>query len=294
MIITNIKNLRDPFVLADGGVYYAYGTGVNESWDTSVWDCYVNDSGRLEGEWRRTKTPVYVTPNGATKQFWAPEVHKYADGYYMLATYYAEATGHRGCTVLRAQSPLGPFVEISDGQITPHDLDCIDATLYVDDDGTPWLVFVHEWTCTPDKVGKMAAARLSDDLSRLISEPKELFRADAPVWAKKGVTDGCFLYKTEDGALLMLWSNFDEDGYCVAVAHAADGKVDGEWVQESAPIYKRGTLDGFDGGHGMIFTAFDGKKYMALHSPNKVENGISERTVLVPIAEKDSTLTCVK
>ena len=167
MIITNVEGLRDPFVLVDDGVYYLYGTGVSNKgdWGNTIWDCYVNNSGSLEGEWKKTDSLIYKKPAFAEKQFWAPEVHKYKDAYYLIASYYSSETNHRGCSVLRSTSPMGPFVEISDRHITPHDRDCIDATLYVDKAGQPWLIFVHEWTCTDDGIGRMDAAKLSDDLT---------------------------------------------------------------------------------------------------------------------------------
>ncbi len=291
MIITNIEGLRDPFILVDNGVYYLYGTGDNG--DNTIWACYVNDSGSLHGEWKRTENLVYEIPKYATKQFWAPEVHKYKGAYYMFCTYYSSFTQHRGCTVLKSDSPTGPFVEISGGHITPKNWDAIDATLFVDRESQPWMVFVHEWTCTEDGVGRMVAAKMSADLSRLESEPVELFRADSPSWTDRRITDGCFLYTTQNGNLLMLWSNLEKDGYCIGIAHSKDGLVDGEWTHETAPIYKRGTADHHDGGHGMIFTDTDGQLYLCLHSPNKSCEECSERTVLIPIRETNDTLACV-
>lgn len=294
MIISGVEGLRDPFILVDNGVYYLYGTGVyGGGWENTCWDCYRNDSGDLQGQWKHVDQLVYQRPEHAEKQFWAPEVHKYNGCYYMLATYYSSETGHRGCSVLKAASPTGPFIEISDGHITPKNWDAIDATLFVDPSGQPWLVFVHEWTCTEDGVGRMAAAKVSSDLSRLISEPVELFRADSPQWARGKITDGCFMHTARDGRLLMLWSNHDCDGYSVAVAHSENGEIHGSWVQEAAPIFKRGTADKHDGGHGMIFTALDGQQYLALHSPNIPCEECRERAVFLPIEEYNGTLRVI-
>ena len=292
MKITNVYSLRDPFMLVDNGVYYLYGTGVDGSdWDNTIWACYVNDSGSLDGEWKKTEHLVYQRPDGAERQFWAPEVHKYNGNYYMLASYFSSKTGHRGSSILKSASPLGPFKEISDGHVTPHDRDSIDATLYVDNDGTPWLVFVDEWTCTDDGIGRMDVAKLSDDLTHIVIEPKEIFRADTPNWTDHRVTDGCFLHTTRGGKLLMIWSNFDNDqNYCVGIAHAKDGTPDGEWVHESTPLFERGITDHHDGGHGMIFENTDGQLYLCLHSPNLPCDECNERTVLIPIKEVDGTI----
>lgn len=287
MIITNIRNLRDPFILLEDGVYYAYGTGVVDDWENTRWTCYKNTSGRLDGEWVKLDKEIVCEPHGAVKNRWAPEVHKYNGSYYMFTTYYSSLTNHRGCTILKSDSPEGPFIEITNGHITPKDWDAIDGTFYVDEEGQPWMVFVHEWTCTDDGIGRMAAAKLSEDLTRFISEPVELFRADDPKWSVGNqVTDGCFIYTTKDGNLLMLWSNFDKDGYAVGFAKSKNGKIDGEWIQEERLLFSKSKYGDCDGGHGMIFTDTDGQMYLCIHSPNS-EN---ERTVFIPVYEKDGTL----
>ena len=49
MIESNIKKLRDPFILVENGVYYAYGTGVGDDndWKTSVYACYKTQAADL-------------------------------------------------------------------------------------------------------------------------------------------------------------------------------------------------------------------------------------------------------
>lgn len=293
MIITGIESLRDPFVLAENGVYYAYGTGVSRGdWEGTIWACYKNTSGKLDGEWKMTEKLVYELPQNAEKQRWAPEVHKYKDKFYMFTTYYSSKTQHRGCTILRADSPEGPFAEITNGHITPADWDSIDGTLYVDPNGQPWMVFVHEWTCWEDKVGRMAVAKLSDDFTHFVSEPVDIFKGDEPAWAVGKITDGCFMYTTKDGELLMIWSNFDKDGYCVGISRSDNGRLDGNWSHDEKLLYSK-AMTGVDGGHGMIFKDFDGKMYLSIHSPNQPNDDYkAERTVLIPIKEENGTLVC--
>lgn len=294
MIITPIRRLRDPFVLVEPDAYYVYGTGTTSAdWGGTTWACYKNTSGSLTGDWQQIDHLVYERPAHAERNFWAPEVHRYRGAYYMFATYYSSLTQHRGCTILKAPSPEGPFVEITNGHITPADWDCIDGTFYVDSAGQPWLVFVHEWTCTEDSVGRMAAAKLSDDLTHLVSTPVELFRADDPTWTNEHVTDGCFLYTSADGQLQMLWSNFCETGYCVGTAESSGG-VDGTWTQDDTLLFSKSFTGDHDGGHGMLFTDRDGTRYLALHSPNTATEACTERTVFVPVAERDGKLVCLK
>ena len=192
---------------------------------------------------------------------------------------------------MKSDSPEGPFIEITDGHITPSDWDSIDGTFYVDPDGQPWMVFVHEWTSTDDGIGRMAAAKLSDDLTHFISEPVELFRADDPFWSKAQVTDGCWMYRTEDGQLLMLWSNSDSAGYCVGIARSADGRVDGTWTQDKDLLYSKNMAGmKYDGGHGMLFYDTDGQMYLSIHSPNNSSAGRVETPVFIPVREENGTI----
>jgi GH43 family beta-xylosidase len=293
MIETGVFKLRDPFVVMGDDCYYLYGTDVSMSgWDETSWACYRSLGKNLSGKWEKLKNPVYTRPQNAEKNLWAPEVHKYNGYYYMFASYFSSATGHRGCSILKSESPEGPFVEITDGHITPSDWDSIDGTFWVDEEGQPWMVFVHEWTSTDDGIGRMAAARLSCDLTRFISEPVELFRADDAPWANVQVTDGCFLYKTESGKLLMIWSNSYNDEYRIGIAYSKDGRVDGEWIQEEKPLFTKEIGGKHDGGHGMIFKADDGRTYLSLHSPNNLSGGLFEQAVFLPIREADGLLVC--
>lgn len=280
IVESTIRQLRDPCILAEDGTYYAYGTG---------WHCYRNTSGSLAGPWADLGVVVDV-PEHAVGCHWAPEVHRYNGKYYMFTTYLSDENNHRGCVILVSDTPEGPFREITNGHVTPKTWDAIDGTFYVDPDGQPWMVFVHEWTSTDDGVGRMAAAKLSDDLTHFVSEPVELFRADDAKWAKNGVTDGCWMYRTADGQLLMLWSNWDSAGYCVGIARSAGGAVEGPWTQDERLLYSKSMTGTYDGGHGMLFTALDGKMYLSIHSPNSPAGDRMEVPIFVPVREENGTL----
>ena len=276
------KKMRDPAVLIEDGVYYVYATG---------WKCYKNVSGSLDGKWKKLEIEVNIAhPETDGGSHWAPEVHKYNGSYYMFTTYLNSVTNHRGCIILKADSPEGPFNEITDGFITPSGWDAIDGTFYVSPDGQPWMVFVHEWTSMSDGVGSFAAAKLSDDLTHFISEPIELFKANEPGWARSGVTDGCFMYTAENGDLLMIWSNFDAFGYAVGVAKSSNGRLDGEWIHEKDLLYSKCITNVYDGGHAMIFKDTDGQTYIVFHSPNTATDDRKEVPVFLAVEYKDGKL----
>ncbi len=273
---TGVFDGRDPYVLYDNGMYYMYTTG---------WKCYTSKT--LYGVWQGPKKVVNL-PAGheASNDYWAPEVHKYNGEYYMFTTYYSSKTENRGCTILKASTPLGPFEEITNGHITPNDWYAIDGTLYIDETGQPWMVFVHEWTSMEDNIGSFAAAKLSEDFTHFISEPVELFKANDASWCTSGVTDGCFMYTCADGSLLMLWSSYNYGNYVLAVARSESGNIEGPWVQENDFLYGSSTLRKYDGGHGMIFTTSKGEMYLSLHSPNEETKGQKTEAIFIRIEER--------
>ena len=274
------RNTRDPFIYVENGTYYMYVTG---------WRVYKATS--LDGKWTQIKNAV-VKPGDYDTNPYAPEVYKYNGKYYMFTAYKPERKlndyDNRGCIIMEASSPEGPFRMITNGWITPKEWDCIDGTLYVDTDGQPWMVFSREHTCY-DGNGAFCAAKLSDDFTHFTSEPIELFRGKDPKWEWDGVTDGCFMYTNADGELLMLWSNNDKYGYCVAVSKSLNGKIHGEWDHKSQPMLYTAFATGFDGGHGMIFTDTDGQMYLVIHSPNDWK-GDSSRATIIPITERNGML----
>ena len=275
--------VRDPYVLEYDGTYYLYGTGL-------AWGGYGCVYSTDLQNW---SDPVRVyTPQGACDgegDWWAPECHYYNGNFYLFATYRSATSGKRGVAIFRSADPLGPFEIITGGHVTPRDRDAIDGTLYVDEDGQPWMIYVGEWTSNEDGVGDMMAAKLSEDLTAFISEPILLFRGTEARWATGKITDGPFLYKTKTGRLLMLWSNMDKGGYCVGIAYSSNGKIDGQWRQQPRELY-RATKQQADGGHGMLFTAPDGTLTLSIHSPNTSTEDDPTTAVFVPVSDIGDTL----
>lgn len=279
-------HMRDPFVLVHDGKYYLYGTRGSTCWgEADGFDCYWGtDLENWEG-------PVEIFHNDgsfwADRNYWAPEVHEYQGAFYLFASFKAEGVC-RGTQILKADRPEGPYHLHSDGPVTPSDWECLDGTFFVDPDGTPYMVFCHEWTQIGD--GAVCAVELSSDLSHTVGQPFDLFHASEAVeWVRSTgdrpthptyVTDGPFLYRCKDGTLLMLWSSFGELGYVQAVARSSDGTLRGKWEQIT-PLFEK------DGGHGMLFHGLDGQLYLTLHSPNDHPH---ERPAFYPLVEENATL----
>ena len=286
----NEIHFRDPFILAvpEHGRHYLIGT-----------PSYRTESGAVSGPgsgldvfcsadlqtWEGPKT-VFEPPAGfwGTRDFWAPELHRYQGRFYILCSFKAP-DACRGTHILVADDALGPYEPLTNEPPTPRDWECLDGTLFVDDDGSPWMVFCHEWVQVGD--GEICAVQLSNDLTRPIGDPKLLFAASQASWVEAYpkpdcyVTDGPSLHRAWDGSLLMTWSSFTKGRYAVGLAKSPNGSIEGPWDQMPTPLYDK------DGGHGSVCRTLSGDLVLALHRPNRAP---AERPLLLPLVEQEGTL----
>ena len=293
-------NIRDPYIMPveKEGVYYMYASsGVSENGKHygGVVAYKSRDLKTWEGPVRVFDVP---RDNYLTGSVWAPEVHKYKGKYYLFATLNSDvrwkgpkaghpAYNHRATQIFWSKSPEGAFLPF-EGKAphTPLDEMCLDGTLWVEN-GTPYMVYCHEWVEALD--GEMDLVELEKDLSASVGAPQRLFCASAAEWStgsdrkeyKTYVTDGCFLYRSKTGKLLMMWSSFKDGIYAVGLAESDTGKIIGPWRQQKEPIF-------INGGHSMLFTDFEGRLCLVLHSPNSP--GGKERAKIFEVEDLGHTL----
>jgi arabinan endo-1,5-alpha-L-arabinosidase len=280
--------IRDPFVLPDPATktYYVYGStnrGLSPS-DTRK-EVVVYKTRDLD-DWGEPIT-AWAVPEGhwGRETVWAPEVHRYKGRYYLFVTLTSRdplptpegrpPNVTRGTEILVADRPEGPFEPFGHGAQTPHDWMALDGTLYVEG-GVPYMVFCHEWIQITD--GSVDMVRLSPDLSAAVGAPAKLFNASEAPWVRcRGdlgelfqgkryhayITDGPWFHRTTTGKLVMLWSSYGPAKYATGQAISQSGTLAGPWVQEEEPLWRD------DGGHAMLFQAFDGRLVMAIHQPNR-------------------------
>ena len=315
MRISDIQ-LRDPFVVLEGGSYYLFGSTDKDIWKAkgTGFDVYVSGGSLCEFD---GPFPAFRPPANfwSETNFWAAEVHQWRGSWYMFATFKPKS-GRRGTAVLKSnEGIMGPYAPWSlnddgaSGPVTPSDWECLDGTFFVED-GNPYMVFSREWQQISD--GQICAMRLTDDLRCRVrgnrrvedtGEPFMLFTASEAPWsfALKNrapgsfVTDGPYLYRAESRALYMLWSTMGREGnYCIGAASSQSGRLSGPWVQPEQPMFSA------DGGHGMIFKSREGILYLAIHSPNPtpferpVFLEIEEKGNILTVRESDGELLCVK
>ena len=300
-------NIRDPYIMPDHekGIYYMYRTSTSafsngkERGGVEVFKS--KDLVKWEGP---AKVFTIDEDNWITGRVWAPEVHRYNGKYYLFATLNSDTEWkgavegwppytHRATQIFYSESPEGPFLPFGKLPHTPIDYMALDGTLWVED-GTPYMIFCHEWVQMVD--GTMEMVKLKPDLSATDGQPIALFHASAAEWSTGRsnwpgkpsgyVTDGCFLYRTKTGKLLMIWSSFMDDDYAIGIAESTTGKVTGPWIQQKQPLFNQ------DGGHGMIFETLDGKLCITFHRPN--DPGGAERARIFEIEDTGETLRLKK
>ena len=260
----NLKEItiRDPFILRndEDRSYYLYGTC--DGWRGLGFYCYVSkDLVDFKGPFK-----VFDPDKDfwGTKDYWAPEVYHIGDRYYMLASFKSDDRP-RASQMLIASSPLGPFSPYGE-ILTPEDYESLDATLCFKDDGHPYIIYSHEWLQT--QIGEICERDIADDFSKPIGESRLLFKGNEAPWACSKlhfseepavITDGPFIYRRGSNKVL-LWSTYvGWNDYGIGYAIQKNGKW--EQSEESLPVV--------DGGHGMVFTSFEGADYLILHVNNK-------------------------
>ena len=272
--------LSDPFILADSAThtYYMTGTGglLWTSRNLQTWDGPRHVVEIDTASWM-----------GPYPQIWAAELHHYRGKYYYFATFTNNAVTidsvagrripRRACHVLVSDKPDGPYRPMASPVYLPAHMPTLDATLFEDTDGHPYMVFCHEWLQNLD--GTVERIRLTDDLTGTYGTMRTLFRASDSPWSRNDegtgpnqVTDGPFLFRTQTGRLGMLWTSWIGKVYTQGVAYSASGTIEGPWVQEPKPI----TPPNY--GHGMLFRDWRGRLLCAIHS-HQVVHG---RTVRHP------------
>ena len=248
--------LADPFILYENGTYYAYGTNsrvgitVATSTDLVHWKM---DQGRS-----KDGLALHMDDSFGKKFFWAPEVYR-VDGRYVM--YYSAETHVCAAT---ADSPLGPFRQAEKKPILERG--GIDNSLFIDDDGRAWMVYVHFdkgnviWLTEMEKDGLHA----KPGTARMVLRAEKGWEIMNP---RCSVTEGPFIVKIGGTYVLTYSANdYRDRDYAVGVATARS--LEGPWTKYAGnPILRR--RFGLVGvGHHSLFKDADGKWRIVFHAHN--------------------------
>ena len=145
------------------------------------------------------------------------------------------------------------------------------------------MIFCHEHSQIID--GTICYVQLSDDLTHSVAEPVTIFAASScprvTPYQDTGhyVTDGPFMYRTDAGELLMIWSSFIDNQYAEMLVRFEGGELGLDYTHLPA-------LADNDSGHGMLFKAKD-KLYLTVHYPNTME---CEHPVFIELEDLGNTI----
>lgn len=256
--------IADPHVIYHNGKYYAYGTRING------FEVYISED--LE-HWRRNESLALPPENSwGNRWFWAPEVY-YIESKNRFFMFYS--VDEHIC-VAWATRPEGPFVQDERKPIVPNEKG-IDTSLFIDDDGTPYLYYVR---FTDGNV--IWVAEMNDDLSSIKSETLTRCITASEPWERiQGkIAEGPSIIKRGDTYYLLYSANhFESKDY--AVGYATSKSPKGPWVKHSGnPILRRDkpAADGLIGvGHGAPFMTADGN-YKYIYHAHGSSTSVGPRT----------------
>ena len=307
----------DPYVLYDSdGRYYMYGTGGGAKNGYAVYSSPDLVNWTNEGQ-------VYY---GATEDswcigaFWAPEVYKVRDKYYMFySAQWRDNPTNEGenfrIGVAVADKPTGPFHDINNAPLYDPGYPIIDANVFHDTDGRVYLYYsrccykhpveseVADWARKKgwyDEIEEswVYGIELKPDFSGTTGEPALLLRPPAAMddaqaeWESRSVTshevnrrwtEGSTTFKY-DGRYYMTYSanHFGGENYAVGYATAASPLGPYEKAANN-PILQKNTGSGGNvtgTGHNSIVVSPDGREMLCVYHGRTAETG-EKRVVFI-------------
>ena len=262
----------DPFILrASDGRYYLYctsedGSGfpVRSSADLLNWTEHGLALRAKDGRW-------------ANDTFWAPECYELGGKYVLLYSANwkdnpTQALENYRIGAAVADTPVGPFVEVSDRPIFDPGYPIIDANLY-QEGGRYYLYYsrcCYEHNVDGLEESWIYGVELKPDFSGVIGEPVLLLRPEQP-WEGRSAAatgrrwnEGSFLMKAGDRYLMTYSGNFF-GGPDYAVGYAVGETPLGPFVKaEENPILERyGDVTGT--GHSCMLHSPEGQLLICYH-----------------------------
>jgi beta-xylosidase len=287
--------MGDPFVLRHNDTYYLYGTSAGDGFtywtspDLVNWTPQGYAYRRASNSW-------------GTSSFWAPEAAIYRDKCYLAfsCTGPDSDAGFRLALAV-ADSPAGPFEELYMPWI---DLgwSTIDADLFIDDDGTPYVYFAKVGAHSNGIYGIIHGVQLSKDLSTPVGEPVLCSRAEQP-WEEPDPTfrstcnEGAFVFKHE-GRYYMTYSAGHYASPRYGIGYVTAPAPLGPWTKGSDnPLVATDPAIGVSGpGHNNVTVSPDGTElFMVYHAHADPDKPGADRTVNIDrlVINDDGTLELI-
>lgn len=311
--------LGDPYVLyapeADGR-YYMYGTGGGAKDGFSTYSSADLINWEYEGQVYQGNTE----DSWAIGAFWAPEVYRVKDRYYMFFSAQWRDNPNDELENFRigvavADKPTGPFTEISDRPVFDPGYPVIDANVFFDPDGKSYLYYsrvaykhpveseVAEWARQKGWYEEIEESwvygvELDPDFNGVVGEPVLLLRPPKKIdneqaeWESRSVTskevnrrwtEGSYTFKEGDTYYIMYSANhFAGENYAVGYATAKSPL--GPFTKASNnPVLQKNTGKGGNvtgTGHNSVTYSPDSSEMLCVYHGRTSETG-DERVVFI-------------
>lgn len=263
-VIDDRLPIADPAILYHEGMYYAYGTRVEG------FEVYMSEDLK---HWRRgEELALKPEDSWGTRWYWAPEVY-YVESKSKFYMFYS--VDEHIC-VAESDSPMGPFIQDNKKPIVEYEKG-IDTSLFIDEDGTPYLYYVR---FTGGNV--IWVAEMNDDLKSIKPETLTQCISVDESWEKVqgAVAEGPSILKRGNVYYMIYSANhFESKDY--AVGYATSNSPKGPWRKYVGnPILRRDmeSSSGLVGtGHGAPFVSMDGS-YKYIYHAHSSNQSVQPRT----------------
>jgi beta-xylosidase len=259
------QDFPDPDILKVGDTYYAYATG---NFDAKISVQTARSQNLVH--WEQLSDAMPTFPAWAEHDHglvWAPEVTTSADGKTFLLYFTARVAGtSRQCIGLATSTkPEGPFDSPDEQPIIcqTNQGGSIDASSFVDDDGTRYLLWKNDGNCCGQET-YIYIQKISNDGRILEGQPTQLIQSDqswegalveAPtLWKHAGK---CYLFYSAN--------NYNTPNYAIGYA-VADSPL-GPYQKAKRPLVASSIKDAVVGPGGQdIVLDPEGDMWMLYHS----------------------------
>ncbi len=313
----NPRSYRNPNGVAGDPAVLRKPSGEIVEFDGKYWLYFTSEHGNVRGyearstvdfvEWKDEGIVFDATGTWARDAFWAPEGYEIDGKFYLFfsaqnADFPWTAAEKFNVGVAVADSPRGPFKPLKNEPIFEPGYPIIDANLFVDDDGTPYLTYsrcCYQHPVESELAAKVRAegkfqeieeswvygVKLTKDFQNVDGEPVVLLRPPVKLddaqaeWESRSVatgevnrrwTEGSTLFKLNGKYYVAYSANFfGGDWYAVGYA-TADAPLGPYTKAKNNPILEKKAADGVvvrGAGHGNIFFSPDrSEMYYVYHA----------------------------
>lgn len=215
---------------------------------------------------------------GASPVITSPEIHKYNDKYYYMATFerpdvlMTAANGkpfaRRSCVALVSNNIRGPYhtIDVGSSLLVENEM-AAHPTFGIDYLDAPYMIYTHQGEQNGN--GTVQIIRFSDDLGRRVGEAYVMFSAVKNPWSGESVDcerrfspvmEAPYLFITERKEMGILFTSYIGDEKAIGVAYTETGEYgyNGPWVVEPQPLLTGNVSS------ASIFTDYDGTKVLAV------------------------------